>query len=235
MHNNTREENMAAQPPFALHPADAIPGVIDLTTREGIKLYQKATRSFYSDPADRFNCEALGLHGFLKEVEGRASRFGWRDAILEIPNNITNHIGGTKNLLMHYVELTLEHLRDWEITYLHGISRAAQDTAHLHLYLMNSHTQAGKYKVHLWSDQFILNGRESGILLLKIIIRESHLDSNATTDSIRTQLSNLDEYITTLGCGTETNGIGAVKGVGSVTPQLVVKEKCLKVSRKGEC
>ena len=41
---------MAAQPPFALHPAEAIPGVIDLTTREGIKLYQDATRSFYSDP-----------------------------------------------------------------------------------------------------------------------------------------------------------------------------------------
>ena len=34
---------MAAQPPFALHPADAIPGVIDLTTQEGIKLYQNAT------------------------------------------------------------------------------------------------------------------------------------------------------------------------------------------------
>ena len=76
---------MAAQPPFALHPADAIPGVIDLTMREGIKLYQNATRSFYSDLADCFNCEAPGLHGFLKEVEGRASLFGWRDAILEFP------------------------------------------------------------------------------------------------------------------------------------------------------
>ena len=65
---------------------------------------------------------------------------------------------------------------------------------------MNSLTQAGKDKVRLWSDQFILNGRESGILLLKIIIRESHLDTNATTNSIRTQLSNLDEYITTIGC-----------------------------------
>ena len=65
---------------------------------------------------------------------------------------------------------------------------------------MNSLTQAGKYKVRLWSDQFILNGQESGILLLKIIIRESHLDTNATTNSIRTQLSNLDEYITTIGC-----------------------------------
>ena len=191
---------MAAQPPFALHPAEAIPGVIDLTTREGIKLYQDATRSFYSDPTDYFNCEAPGLHGFLKEVEGRASRFGWRDAILEIPNDINNPLGGTKNLLTHYGELSLEHLHAWENTYLHGISRAAQDTAHLHLCLMNSLTQAGKDKVRLWSDQFILNGRESGILLLKIIIRESHLDTNATTNSIRTQLSNLDEYITTIGC-----------------------------------
>ena len=43
---------MAAQPHFALHPADAFPGVIDLTTREGIKLYQNATRTFYSDPSD---------------------------------------------------------------------------------------------------------------------------------------------------------------------------------------
>ena len=200
MHNDTREENMAAQPPFALHPADAIPAVIDLTMREGIKLYQNATRSFYSDPADCFNCEAPQLHGFLKEVEGRASRFGWRDAILKIPNDITNPLGGTKILLTLYCELTLEHLRAWETTYLHCISRAAQDTAHLHLCLMYSLTQAGKDKVRLWSDHFILNRRESSILLLKIIIRESHLDINATTNSIRTQLSNVDEYITTIGC-----------------------------------
>ena len=46
----------------------------------------------------------------------------------------------------------IEHQCAWEITYLHGISRAAQDTAHLHLCLMNSLTQAGKDKVRLWSD-----------------------------------------------------------------------------------
>ena len=133
-------------------------------------------------------------------MEGRASHFGWRDAILEIPNDIANPLGGTRNLLTHYGELLLDHLREWETTYIHGISKAAQDMAHLHLCLMNSLTQAGKDKVRLWSDQFILNGRESGILLLKVIIRESHLDTNATTNSIRTQLSNLDEYITTIGC-----------------------------------
>ena len=47
-----------APPPFALHPTDAIQGIIDLTMREGVKLYQNATRSFYTDPADYFNCEA---------------------------------------------------------------------------------------------------------------------------------------------------------------------------------
>ena len=65
---------------------------------------------------------------------------------------------------------------------------------------MNSLTQAGKDKIQLWSDQFILNGRESGIILLKVINWESHLDTNATTNLIRTQLSKLDEYITTIGC-----------------------------------
>ena len=147
----------AAPPPFALHPTDMIQGIIDLMTREVIKLYHNATRSFYCDPKDFFNCEARGLHGFLKEVEGRASRFGWRDAILEIPNDIANPLGGTRNLLTHYGELSLDHLCDWETTYIHGVSRVAQDTVHLHLCLMNSLTQAGTDKVRLWSDQFILN------------------------------------------------------------------------------
>ena len=55
-------------------------------------------RSFYNDPVDFFNCKGPWIHGFLKEVEGRASRFGWCDAILEIPNDITNPLGGTKKL-----------------------------------------------------------------------------------------------------------------------------------------
>ena len=118
-----------APPPFALHPADAIQGIIDLTMCEGVKLYQNATRSFYTDPAGFFNCKSPGLHGFLKQVDGRASRFVWRNAILEIPNDIVNPLGGTRNLLTHYGELSLDHLREWETTYIHGVSRAAQDMA----------------------------------------------------------------------------------------------------------
>ena len=40
---------------------------------------------------------------------------------------------------------------------------------------------------------------ESGNLLLKVLVRESHLDTNATTSWIRTQLSSLDEYMMIIG------------------------------------
>ena len=36
--------------------------------------------------------------------------------------------------------------------------------------------------------------------MLKVIIWESHIDTNAKTTSIRTQLSSLDAYIGTIGC-----------------------------------
>ena len=51
-----------------------------------------------------------------------------------------------------------------------------------------------------WEEQYKIKVKQSGNLLLKIIIRESHLDSNATTTSTRNHLSSLDQFITTIGC-----------------------------------
>jgi hypothetical protein len=45
----------------------------------------------------------------------------------------------------------------------------------------------------------VANFSSGNLPLLKIIIRESHLDTNATTVSIRNTLSSLDTYIITLG------------------------------------
>mmetsp|Transcript_35132 Transcript_35132/g.52225 ORF Transcript_35132/g.52225 Transcript_35132/m.52225 type:complete len:128 (+) Transcript_35132:539-922(+) len=39
----------------------------------------------------------------------------------------------------------------------------------------------------------------SGLWLLKVIIRESHIDTNATTSMIRLQLTQLDTYLPTVG------------------------------------
>ena len=52
----------------------------------------------------------------------------------------------------------------------------------------------------VWEKQYKINRKGSGNLLLKIIIPESHLDSNATTMVIHQQLSSLNTYINTIGC-----------------------------------
>jgi hypothetical protein len=56
--------------------------------------------------------------------------------------------------------------------------------------------------VTIWSSQYRIGEGDDttcgGVALLKIIIHESHLDTNATTNQIRTKLSNLDSYIPTV-------------------------------------
>ena len=63
---------------------------------------------------------------------------------------------------------------------------------------MTSHLKSKTHNIAL-SDVEVEGARfNSGVALLKIIIRESHLDTNATTNQIRTKLSSLDTYITTV-------------------------------------
>ena len=50
----------------------------------------------------------------------------------------------------------------------------------------------------IWESEYMINNIPSGALLLKIIIRESHIDTNATSSAIRLRLSNLDVYINTI-------------------------------------
>jgi hypothetical protein len=86
-------------------------------------------------------------------------------------------------------------------------TRPAQDTHMLYNCIMNSLTKEGKNKILIWKEQYKLVARSdpndaasegvlpSGAALLKVVIRESHLDTNATTNSIRVQLSSLDTYM----------------------------------------
>jgi hypothetical protein len=96
--------------------------------------------------------------------------------------------------------LTLEQVVASELQYIEGQSLFAQDTYMLYKCLMASLTSKAKKKILIWSNQYKIreNKISSGVALLKIIIRESHLDTNATTNQIRTKLSSLDAYISTI-------------------------------------
>ena len=66
--------------------------------------------------------------------------------------------------------------------------------------LMNSFSKEGRMKIESWENEYLVTNDTGttvplGNLLLKVIIRESHLNMNATTQSIRMKLGNLDDYI----------------------------------------
>jgi hypothetical protein len=170
-----------------LTPASAIPGVIDFTTSD----------------EDPYDCQPDGLYRFLAILNTRVQEFGWNDpinGILQIPED-ANDINSPDTMYMvnNYGQIPLSMIREFEEKYVDQRVRPAQDAFMLFKCLMNNISKEGKNKILIWRKQYMLVGEfSSGNLLLKIIIRESHVDTNATTSSIRTKLSNLDSYIVTI-------------------------------------
>jgi hypothetical protein len=64
---------------------------------------------------------------------------------------------------------------------------------------MASLSKEAKAKVMVWREEYTVVGYPSGACLLKIIIRESHIDTRATVRHIREKLNSLDIYLPTIG------------------------------------
>ena len=182
-------------PAFAHAPALAIQGLLDYTRSEHVKIYKSGIKAV-SEHA--FDCETEGLYQFL--VRDRADEMGWTDGILGITINGGEEGEREEDFMDNYGTLTLEQVVESELQYIDDEGRLAQDTYMLYKCLMASLTDEAKRKVSIWSNQYRIgdDSQVSGVALLKIIIRESHLDTNATTNQIRTKLSGLDTYITTI-------------------------------------
>ena len=75
-----------------------------------------------------------------------------------------------------------------------------QDTTQLYQCLRASLLKDRKRKILFWEDQYIIGELDSGNLLLKVIVKESHLNTNSTSTSmsICTKLTVLDTYLRTI-------------------------------------
>jgi hypothetical protein len=169
---------------FFLTPATHIVGLLNFGKSEHHKIYKSAIKAV--DTA--YNCEPSGLFRFLREVRDRAIQMGWMDGILSV--NISEAEGEEElsNIIINYGMRTLKQVIRWERRYIATPSRAAQDTYMLYQCLMASLTPEAREKIMIWVDQYSIevagSQYDSGVALLKAIIRESHLDTNATTNSI---------------------------------------------------
>ena len=187
---NNEGPNGGAQVAFSLRPGHHQGEVISMNTKQGYNHWKLATEKL---DEELYDCDPEGFYQFMKTLGSRADKCGWTepDGILSIPTG-ENEI---KSLITDYGSIEYDQVKSYELSFVNQDSRKAQDTAMLHDCIMNSVSKEGKAKLNVNEELYKFGRRQGGACLLKVLIRESYLDSNATSSMIRIKLANLDEYI----------------------------------------
>lgn len=183
----------AQLPVFSLTPLQAVVGPIDMSTKEGIALYHKSTSKLYADNADLYDLSPARQQDFLSLQFKRAQYCGFQRTIFRItdPNNANQQL----EFQLCYGQVTLGHLRTEAAQYVGTPTRHAQDSHIYFHYLWNSLEETGRTKMRAWEADYTINGVEVGVLFLKVLVRESGIDTQATATYIREQLHSLDTYM----------------------------------------
>jgi hypothetical protein len=108
---------------------------------------------------------------------------GWMP-ILDVPPDL-NEPDEVINILSEYGRLDLVQIRNHCATYVGQQNRAAQDSAQLYQCLMHTLTREAHAKTTLYKNDYHIGDVGCGVPLLKVIIREAHVDTNATLRLIR--------------------------------------------------
>ena len=171
--------------------------VLDYGSKDKQKLYKEATKSLF-DTGSKFDVEPSNFQTFINLLHVRARDLGMLEPgrnMMVPPDPANPNVGVPINSIEDYGRTTMEQITAWESTFIAGNNRNSQNSKILHNMLMESLSVTGIQRIQVWKDQYSLNGLDSGGCLLKVIIRESYLDSNATVSTLRLNLSSLDTYI----------------------------------------
>ena len=183
---------------FSLTPYNMGANVLDYSTPEGRKDYDRATEKLNDI---KYDCQSDNLRSFLKDLARRANAFGWstpNTGILQIPKDLNDPTQGYYYLLSNYGEIEFDHIQQYETNNVGQTTRAAQDSAQLYNCLMNSPSKEATDTITIWKDDYVINGHPSGVLLLRVIIRESYIDTNASATAVREKINSLDLYMVTI-------------------------------------
>ena len=180
---------------FSLTPANANPDILDYSSKAGYSIWTSGTAPLSND---LFDCNPDGLCDFLELVDHRSTVMGWKNNLLGIPQDINDPMAKWTDFISSYGTIDLEHLQRYARTYAGQPSRVAQDSMMLYTCLHASLSRVGRNKVTIYAKEYTIDEFKDGVLFLKIIIRQSSIDTNATTASIRNQLADIGTYLATV-------------------------------------
>ena len=122
----------------------------------------------------KYDCDPKVLRNFLKRLQDRAIDNGWDSGILAIQEDPADPLSNTMDMFSNYGAITLEHLTEVVTTYDNTQTRVAQDNVMLYQCIMASISTTAIDKIGAWEPEYTSHGIKSGVLLLKVFIRESH-------------------------------------------------------------
>jgi hypothetical protein len=192
-----------AQVRFALAPGRVNNEVLDYSSSEGIKLYNKATAPLET----KYDLDTGHLYSFLQKVRNRAMNQNW-SGICTIPVHPLTVVAGQNipeyDLLTQYGRMTLANIKAFSLTYQFDQGRSAQNAHQMYEFLYSSLNDEAQARVALKEGDYLLtepgglNAYANGPLFLKTIIGVAHIDTRSTAAHIRQSLSMLPAKIASL-------------------------------------
>jgi hypothetical protein len=220
---------------FARTPALAHAGVLNLSSSEGMKIYNAATAALSS----KFSGGPAEIYLLLKDLKQRSNAFGWSGITNVTIAGVPAAAGAapppaiTYDLLTQYGLVTLAQLSVMANVYENADGREAQNAHMMYQCLYNSLTEEAKLKVLSDHDDYeitLTNGIvvSNRPMFLKVIIRNSTVDTMSTVFHIRGNLNQLKEYMIVINCDIEmfnqyvTGQIEALAARGTGSSDLLI-------------
>jgi hypothetical protein len=175
---------------YAGNPAMAVQGLIDYTSKQGTYLYEKATKALPSE----MDCKPNKSYLFIEQLTDRSKASDWSELI-----TVTTPAGEI-NILDRHGSATMEQLKeDAHNRYIGKSSRMEQCSIQMAECLMNSLTAAAQMTIRLKKDEYTVGGVAIGILMFKVIMKTTTLDSEITSRHIRTKIQDLHIFAKQVG------------------------------------
>ena len=130
----------------------------------------------------------------MSKIRIRALNYGWSD-IIDIPIEGNRNVRYL-NLIDQYGEVTMDDIIAHAERYVGTETRTAQNSVMMANCLLATLTKTAYNQVTAYEGEYSTDdGEPVGAMLLKVILRQCHIDTRATSRYIRLKLKELDKHM----------------------------------------
>ena len=195
---NQRGGGVQFAPAFALTPATTdLTGLIDYSSKLGQSIYKQGCDKLTND--DGLAMTPSTTVAFVKAIDNRRCNImGWNTGLQNI-TKFANAANVMIDIIKNYGQIAEDNLKAGCESFCKAggarhQQRASQNNHMMAQCLLNSLTSAAKTRLEVYESQYSFDGILYGPLIYKKIMQLATIDSVATTETLRANLTNLPIY-----------------------------------------